>query len=301
MTPRTTTPLPKRSSTDIQTLGVVSFLNALPLYDSLTGRDDLAIIPAVPSQLYAMLADERCDVALLPIVDYWLARDRLAQVSDACIASDGETMTVRIFSKTPPDRIKRLHVDGDSHTSVVLARLIWLELYATRLDLVPRAADSAHPAPADDLSQNCGTGVSPVIRHGRDARATGGLGIGTEQVEAVLLIGDKVVRESRRGFGFEVDLAAAWKHLTGLPFVFAAWYGAKDRDHTAVAAMLQTARDAGMTQIDRIAAEQAPRHGWPEDAALRYLRDIMVYTLTDDMRAAMDHFFKLAAKHGLLS
>ena len=121
-----------------------------------------------------------------------------------------------------------------------------------------------------------------------------------EGAQAVLLIGDKVVRDAPRGFGFEVDLGAAWKHLTDLPFVFAAWFGAKDRDHADTAGLLESARDAGTADVARIAARAAPLHGWPEATALTYLRDVMRYTLTPPMLAAMDHFFMLSERYGLL-
>ena len=214
-----------------------------------------------------MLDNGACDVALLPIVDYWRGRDRLALVADGCIASDGETLTVRVFSKAPPDKVSRLHVDGDSHTSIILARLVWRELYNRDLELVPYTA------------------------------ASGDSGM---PVESVLLIGDKVIRNAPRGFGFEVDLGAAWKHLTNLPFVFAAWYGPKGRDHRAVARLLTTTRDAGVTNAKRIAEERASLHGWPVEIAAKYLCEIMRYRLTPPMHAAMDRFFHLAAKHGLL-
>jgi chorismate dehydratase len=267
-------PPPGQTDAGTQTLGVVSFLNALPLHEALGGREDVAIRPAVPSRLREMLMAGECDVALLPIVDTWRRQDRLVLLSDACIASDGETMTVRVFSKLPPDKVEQLHVDGDSRTSVILAQLLWLELYGRRLDLKPYRGDGDGP------------------RTDGHAAASG--------VESVLLIGDKVVRDAPRGFGFEVDLGAAWKHLTGLPFVFAAWFGTKVHHPRAIAAVLQAARDAGVANLERIANEHAARHGWPRDTALKYLRDIMRYTLTDEMRQAMDRFFRLADKHGLL-
>lgn len=251
------------------TLGVVSFLNALPLYETLSGREDLVVKPAVPSHLIELLDAGACDVALLPIVDYWRHRDRLTPVADGCIASDGETLTVRVFSKVPPDKVKRLHVDGDSHTSIILARLVWRELYNVDLELVPYAS-----------SQASGETGWPV--------------------ESVLLIGDKVIRNAPRGFGFEVDLGAAWKHLTHLPFVFAAWYGAKRGDHRLLAPLLTQARDAGVADARRIAEEHAARHGWPVEIATKYLCGIMRYCLTPPMHAAMDRFFLLADRHGLL-
>src|SRR5262245_43961318 len=97
-----------RAESAVHRLGVVSFLNARPLVDALLGRADCVVRPAVPAKLAAMLAEGACDVALLPVVDYYRGRERLAAVSDACIASDGETMTVRVFSRVPPDKLTRL-------------------------------------------------------------------------------------------------------------------------------------------------------------------------------------------------
>lgn len=274
MTPKTATPTPPLA-TGHETLGVVSFLNALPLYDTLTARDAPTVLPAVPSELRRLLFDGRCQVALLPIVDYWRDPDRLTPISDACIASDGETMTVRVFSNVPPDRVRRLHVDGDSHTSVILAQVVWLEMYATRLEIVPRRTG---PPPAG--------GPAPQQ---------------SDHEQSVLLIGDKVVNEPRRGFGFEVDLGAAWKHLTGLPFVFAAWYGLAHRRHADIVPTLEAARDAGVDRVEEIAAEHAPAHGWSVDLAVHYLRNVMRYTLTPPMHTAMERFHQLAKEHRLLT
>ncbi len=258
----------------VRSLGVVSFLNARPLWWSLSDRADLAIRPAVPSKLAAVLQDRSCDAALLPVVDYWKGRDHLRLVSNACIASDGETLTVRVFSKVPPERLDCLHVDGDSHTSVVLAQVVWRELYGRSLELRRWA-----PVPA-----------------------TGSAATGTEAVaaDAVLLIGDKVVRDAPRGFGFQVDLGAAWRHVTGLPFVFAAWAAEPGAAGDELARLLEAARDAGVAAVEEIARQESPAHGWPPQLALTYLRDIMRYTMTDAMRAGLDRFFELAAKHGFL-
>lgn len=250
-----------------RTLGVVSFLNARPLYDSLQGDEAFKLVPAVPAALLDMLTRGCCDVALLPIVDAWRHPDRLQRVSDACIAGDGETMTVRVFAKRPADKITRLHVDGDSHTSVILAQIIWRELYDRKLEIVPWR-------PGDD----------------------GNL----EDVDAVLLIGDKVVNDAPPGFGFEVDLGAAWKYLASLPFVFAAWFGPADVDWTDLGRCLSAARDRGCKDVRRLAREAAPVHGWPEDLAVRYLSDTLRFKITEPMIEAMDRFRRLAEKHDLL-
>jgi chorismate dehydratase len=252
--------------------GVVSFLNARPLWKFLQDRDGLTIMPGVPSSLADQLAAGRCDIALMPVVDYWKAKCRLSRVSNACIACDGETMTVRVFSRRPPEHLERLCIDVDSHTSVVLARLIWLERYGRELELIPWKTSPKSTLQADPF----------------------------EAVEAVLLIGDKVISDAPHGFPFELDLGAAWKELTGLPFVFAAWYGSKDRDNAPLAHMLEEARDAGVAIAEQIAEEEGPQRGWPRDVAVKYLCERMRYTLTEAMRAGMDRFFTQAYDRGLL-
>ncbi len=246
-------------------LGIVSFLNARPLAAGLLDHPGITLHPAVPSRLAEMLVNGACDVGLLPIVDFYRNRRTLVGVSNACIASDGETMTVRVFSRVPPDQIRVLHADSDSHTSVILAQVIWREMYGRTLMMEPHRKSDASPP------------------------------------DAVLLIGDKVVCEAPRGYGFEVDLGAAWKHLTSLPFVFAAWFGGRNGDHAETAALLEASRDAGVKDVEVIAARFAPQHRWPPALALTYLRDIMRYTLTSEMRLGMDRFFALSERHGLLS
>jgi chorismate dehydratase len=223
--------------------------------------------PAVPSALAGMLAGGECDVALLPVVDYWRNRERLQRVSDACIASDGETMTVRVFAKRPAERISQLYVDGDSHTSVVLSKIIWREVFGRHISVTPW--NPQNPGSLDD-------------------------------VEALLLIGDKVVTSAPPGYGFQVDLGGAWKYLTGLPFVFAAWFGPAGRDFGDLATALSAMRDRGQAEAETIARRHAAAHGWPEAMAVRYLRDTLKFKITDAMQSSMERFFRSAEQYGFL-
>jgi chorismate dehydratase len=266
--PLSPAPAPPAASTI--TLGVVSYLNALPLYETLRGRADVAIRPDVPANLARMLEAGACDCAMLPVVDYFRRCEALEPVGDGCIASDGETLTVRVFSRVPPDKVTRLSVDGESHTSVILARVIWRELYDRHLELTELKAGPA----------------------GVDATC--------ESADSILLIGDKVIRRAPRGYGFEVDLGAAWKHLTGLPFVFAAWFGRRGADHAALARLLNEARDAGVASAERIAESAAADHGWPRAIAVEYLCRTLKYTQAPAMREAMARFEALARRDGWL-
>lgn len=251
-------------------LGVVSYLNSKPLIAGLVdARPDLAIRFAVPAALEPLLAAGEVDVALLPIVDVLRSNGRYRLLGDSCIACDGETMTVRVFSQAPPDRIRRLCGDIDSHTSVTLARVLWRELYDRDLELVPL-----------------------------DARETD---FADEQ--AVLLIGDKVVDAKRASFAYEVDLGGAWRAHTGLPFVFAAWaFDSARHDETAlqpVAAALSAARDRGVATAAEIAREQGPALHWPESLAVRYLARCLKFKLDARFVEGANLFARLCGQYGL--
>lgn len=265
-------------------LGVVSFLNARPLIHGLAARRDVRIEFDVPAALAGRLDGGEFDAALVPVFDLFRRGDAWRVVSDACIASDGETMTVRVFSRVPPDRVRVLHADVDSHTSVNLARILWRELFDRGLEILPLDTRTASPAEMHDA-------------------------------EAVLLIGDKVVDPARGHFGYEVDLGGAWRAHTGLPFVFAVWAARKgnwpatggEADQEASpsacyspAEILNAARDAGVACADALATEYGPRHGWPLELARRYLTRCLRYTLDARMIEGANLFAGLLAREGLI-
>jgi chorismate dehydratase len=238
-------------------IGVVSFLNSRPLVAGLAARADLTLVPAVPADLPGLLDRGAVDASLVPTVDILRHPGAYSVISDACIGCDGETMTVRVFSDVPPAQVRTLAVDGDSHTSVVLATLLWRQRWNRRLELRPLAERAA--------------------------------------TDATLLIGDKVVAPDRRPAAYEIDLGGAWHDLTGLPFVFAVWAAraARAAELAPLGAVLSAARDVGVADVARIAREAGPQHGWPVPLAERYLGEYLRFRLTPRQRAGADHFAEL--------
>ena len=246
-------------------LGVVSFLNAKPLIEGLDADKSIELTHDVPSRLPALLDAGAVDVALVPVIDL-VQRDRGWRiVSDACIGCDGETLTVRVFSRVPAESIRRLHVDGDSHTSVALASIIWRELFDVSLEVVGYRGDET-----------------------------------VEECEAVLLIGDKVVNNKLTDYEIETDLGSAWKSLTGLPFVFAVWAGPAELDASELAPRLSRARDRGVRSAEMIAADFGPGLNWPVTLAQRYLTKRLKFTLGDRQRQGMEKFLELAKRNDLV-
>lgn len=253
-----------RSMGPLYRIAAVSFLNSRPLVEGLAECPDIDLCFDVPSRLPAMLEENRVDAALVPVVDLLWPDRRWVPISDACIGCDGETMTVRVFSRMAPDRITRLAVDPASHTSVLLARLIWRRLYGI--------SPGTHPLAAGD--------------------DPGGH-------DAVLLIGDRVVADAPYGFTYQMDLGGAWKALTGLPFVFAVWAAHEERASEPLGRLLSSARDRGVARAAEIAAEEGPGRGWPPAVAKTYLTRNLSFRVTERHREGLHTFFRWAAAEGI--
>lgn len=251
-------------------LGVVSYLNAKPLIAGLDAESGIELVLDVPSRLPHLLDRGLVDAALIPVIDFFEHESRWKIVSDACIGCEGETLTVRVFSRASPESVRRLAADTDSHTSVLLARVMWKERYGRELEVVP-LSDSA-------TFDGC---------------------------DATLLIGDKVVaRPDLRPldrFQVETDLGAMWKSLVALPLVFAVWAAPYALDASGLGSILSRARDRGVKSAAKIAKEFGPALGWPVALAERYLTHHMAYTLGQRQRLGMAKFRELVLTHGLLS
>ena len=249
-------------------IGSVSYLNAKPLIHGLDEADDLHLSLDVPAKLIDGLRDGRFDVALLPIIDYQRL-DGLRIVPSGGIGCDGPTLTVRIFSRVPVGQVRTLACDTHSHSSVALARVLFGEAHGT----TPRFVHLHH----DDPTAN-----------------------GASDAEARLLIGDKVVCEEPAGFSYQLDLGEAWKRLTGLPFLFAAWVAQDGVDLGDLPARLAEAKRAGLADVDGIVERFAVPRGWPAGLARQYMTDYLKYDVGPRQLEAVRLFHALAHKHGML-
>ncbi len=252
-------------------IGAVSYFNTKPLTDGLGADPRIELSVAVPSRLPEQLESGQVDVALVPTIEIARAGRDWSVISDACIGCDGATLTVRVFSRVDPSDITVLHVDGDSRSSVALASVIWSEKFNRELILQPFDVDDDHSVATLDTC------------------------------EAVLLIGDKVIRPpvGLDGFSTQVDLGATWKSMTGLPFVFAVWATPRHDLPAFVDDSLRVARDRGVARAADIAAKIGPEMGWPVDLARKYLTSHLSFTMTERHRLGMNRFLDLAKRHHL--
>jgi chorismate dehydratase len=245
-------------------IGCVSFFNSKPLIYGLAEEPGVRLTLDVPSRLLAGLAEKRFDVALLPVIDYQKLRG-LTLIPAGGIGCRGPTLTVRIFSLEPIERITTLACDGDSHTSVALARILLAERFGIRPEFVP----------LDRTIQ------SPNI--------------------ARLLIGDKVVCHEPEGFPYQLDLGEAWNQWTDLPFVFAAWMARPGVELGSLPGILERAKRAGLAHVDDLIDQFALPAGWPAAKARKYLTEYLQFDIGPHELTAIRQFHALAHQHGLIA
>ncbi len=260
-------------------IACVSFLNTAPLIEGLEACAGLVLEHDVPAALAGRLldTDHPADIALVSVIDAATSPEPLALLPAGMIGCDGQTLTVRLFSRVEPSAITRLHADNDSHTSVALARIILSERFGARPEIV--AFDAARRAGVDGGPQ--------------------------AWPESVLLIGDKVVVGDLPGpaYPHQLDLGEQWRELTGLPFVYALWAcRASDADDArilAAAALLDRQRRRNTARLDRIVTQRAPAKGWPADLARGYVGDLLRYEVGPREREAVGEFLRRAAALGI--
>lgn len=248
-------------------VGSVSFLNAKPLIYGLGDDDRIQLSLEVPSRLLDGLVERRLDVALLPVIDYQRLNG-LRVLTGGGIGSDGPTLTVRIFSPIPIEQIDALACDTDSHTSVALARIILSEQFGIQPEFIELTRFRPDSPSAS-----------------RTAR---------------LLIGDKVICEEPKDLHHQLDLGQAWKELTGLPFVFAAWMVREGVECGDLNQRLETAKRNGLSHIEQIIERYARPLGWPADIARQYLTRNLQFDIGPRQLRAIGLFHEMAHRHGVI-
>ena len=72
--------------------------------------------------------------------------------------------------------------------------------------------------------------------------------------DAALIIGDPALKVDRERY-FVYDLAAEWRALTGLPFVFAVWAVRSDVEFTDLSFYFKSSLRYGLSSLDILVRE----------------------------------------------
>ena len=121
-----------------------------------------------------------------------------------------------------------------------------------------------------------------------------------EACDAALLIGDAALLFDHAAAGVQkTDLGLAWKAYSGLPFVYAFWFGRPGVLTAGDVAALGEACRLGVEHADDVARQHFPDD--PARAAIgaRYLRDNVVFGFAERELAGLTRFYRDAAELGL--
>ncbi len=251
-------------------LGTVPYLNVQPMLwaieRGLVGKG-ISIVSEVPRRLAASLNNGAYDTAIVPVFEYFRHPNQYTYIQGPVIASRGEVYSVLLFSTEPWETLKRVYLDSSSLTSVNLFKVL-----AAEKGLHVEYIDTSHHAPPLPLPP--GTGW--------------------------VVIGDPAM--AQRGMHpCSMDMGLAWRDLTGLPFVFAAWLAPRNLRKPGLAELLNESLETGLQNLERVAADSAARFGFSPQFALRYFTTHIHYHLGNEELAGWAEFGRLCYKHGLTS
>lgn len=244
-------------------VSAVSFINARPLVCGLDEERALFDVQYdLPAACAARLHAGEVDLGLIPAIEYLAGDYHL--VPDMAIGSDGPILSVALFAAVPIRQVQRIAVDTSSRTSVALTRVLCATLWHIDPVFVP-----VRPVLAEMLAE----------------------------ADAALVIGDPALDIDPGAHGVEkLDLGEAWRQLTGLPFVYAAWAGRPGVLGPPHLRALGRARDRGLAAVDDLAREYGGPGGERAGAIRSYLRHNLRYTFGPRERAGLERFFALAAE-----
>jgi len=120
-----------------------------------------------------------------------------------------------------------------------------------------------------------------------------------DSADCALLIGDPCMRADAGGL-VVTDLGEEWMRLTGLPFVFAVWAARPEADSPALTRLIAEAKQAGISNIEKVADEESARIGLSRDECLFYLRDHMRYDLDKPEQMGLERFRQLCVEQKLI-
>lgn len=203
-------------------VGAVSYLNTKPLvygFEKGMMQDSVDLMIDYPAKIADALLNNEIDIGLVPVAILPKMKKHYF-VGDYGIACDGAVASVYLFSEVPVDEIETVLLDYQSRTSVGLLKVLLDEFWKISPKLV-----------------NATTGYEDSIKGN----------------VAGLVIGDRAFAQKQKS-KYCYDLGLAWKQMTGMPFVFAAWISNKPLE-PSFRDQFNAANELGLNNIDKVVAE----------------------------------------------
>lgn len=245
-------------------VGIVNYLNTRPLIYGIEQSpvvNDMELTGDYPANIARLLLEGKIDMGLVPVA----VIPRLKEYhinTDYCIGCDGPVASVCLFSEVPVEAIETVLLDYQSRTSVALAKILLRDHWKIQ----PRLVDTRSDFRGDIKGTTAG-----------------------------VVIGDRAL-EQRKKSSYIYDLGEAWKQMTGLPFVFAAWVSNKKLPDDFTTAFNEANR-AGVNHIPSVVATTS----YPTFDLHAYYTRYIDYQLDQPKRKALDLFLSKLTEHRMES
>jgi chorismate dehydratase len=251
-----------------------SYSNTAPLiwsflYGSRHGQVEL-ILDNAPARSAELLAQNRVDAALVPVIAYQMFED-VKLIRDVCVGATKRVRSVCLITKGEGlSGVRSVSLDVSSKTSVALTKIIFREF----LGFEP-IWKNAEPNPNEMLADS----------------------------DCALIIGDPALmisdeRESKTQDQFrKFDLVELWREFTNFGFVFAMWM---TRNNTCDIDFAD-ARDEGLKHLDEIIANYETEITLEREDFKKYLTENISFSIDDSMQKGLELYFELAHKHKLIA
>ena len=246
-------------------ISAISYLNTYPfLYGIYSDKDFLKTIELstdYPSLCAKKIINKEADLGLIPIA-VLPQIENYNIITDYCIGAWGRVQSVMLFSNVPIEQIESLFLDYQSKTSVGLIKILAKNYW--------------------NISPQWLSGIN-----GYEKQIKGN--------KAGLVIGDRALNLLGK-FDFVYDLAAEWKKMTGLPFVFATWTANKKLNQNFIDNFNSRLR-YGVQNIGQAVDFFENETAKINFDAFKYLNENIDYTLDSKKTEAIELYLKLLNKN----
>ncbi len=240
-----------------------------------------------PARSAELLAQNRIDAALVPVITYQLI-ENIRLIPNVCVGAKEKVRSVCLVTKGEDlEQVKTVALDVSSKTSVALTKIIFREF----LGFEPKFENAKPNAEEMLKTADC------ALLIGDPALMISDVGFGIADLKEEKTQNQKLkTKDQLRKF----DLVELWKSFTGFGFVFAMWMANVEKVETAKKIDFAAARDEGIAHVDEIISNYESQITLPREDFRKYLTENISYSISDSMQKGLELYFELAYKNNLI-
>ncbi len=259
-----------------------SYSNTAPLvwsflYGQNRGKYEL-IMDNAPARSAELLAQNRVDAALVPVIAYQLI-ENVRLIPNVCVGAKEKVRSVCLVTKGEDlSEVKSVALDVSSKTSVALTKIIFREF----LGFEPKFL-------------NAEPNIEQMLKTADCALLIGDPALMIKDFRFQILDSRLKAESNLRKF----DLVELWKSFTGFGFVFAMWMANEEKVNSAKLIDFASAKNEGLQHLDEIISNYESEITLPREDFTKYLSENISYSIDDSMQKGLKLYFRLAHKNNL--